>query len=186
MSEYVSLDDLETMSNDLSVYDVDQHGWEHEHKGLEFNLNHTLKELVRARRKDFFDPSVVRNELAPDATQFALRISRWTRFKTEFVLPQRDIDEKIDHHAILTRVHMRRLAAYSAAEILLADYVHKLDHASEHEAVQQTKFDALPRVSQALMAFALEGANEFNFSLKPVFTNRLNNLRERFGIQQPN
>ncbi len=73
MSEYLDYNDLEAMSTDLRVYDVDQGGWEHEDKGFEFNITHVLKEVVWALRKDFFDPVVVQTDLAPDAMQYALR-----------------------------------------------------------------------------------------------------------------
>ncbi len=186
MSKYLYYNDLEAMSMELKVYDVDQGGWEHEGKGFEFNVNHTLKELIRAGRKDFFDPTVVRAELAPDAMQYAFRIARWTRFKRELILPTADIKAAADYQAIGIRTASRRIGAYAAGEILLADFAHRLDHESERREAQQTKFDTLPRVSQALVLFAEDSANEYNFSLRGSFAERLSNLRERFSIPQPN
>jgi hypothetical protein len=185
MSEYLNHEDAEAMSMALTVYDVDQGGWEHEEKGLEFNLEHVLKELVRARRKDFFDPDVVRTEVAPDAMQYSFRIARWTGFKRELVLPSMKIEKVTDNHAKQMRTASRRIGAYAAGEIMLADFVHKLDHASEQQAARQAKFEALPRVSQALMLFALDSANEFDFRPRNAFIDRLTNLRERFDIPQP-
>lgn len=185
MSEYLSYGDIEAMSMDLEVYDADQNGWEHEAKGLEFNLNHTLKELVRARRKDFYDPDVVRAELAPDAMQFALRLARWTGFKRELVLPGAQTESYVNAYATRIRTAARRIGAFAAGEVMLANYTHKLDHASEREEAIQTKFIHLPPVSKALMLFALDSANEFDFNPRNSFVKRLSDLRERFGIPQP-
>lgn len=184
MSEHLNREDIAAMSMALKVYDVDQNGWEHEGKGLEFNLTHTLKELNRAERKDFFDPEVVRTELAPDAIQYALRVTRWTGFKHQLVDDTSQIEKAIDSHAKLTRT-TRRLGAYAAGRIMLADYLHRLDHESERQEAVQTRFVSLPRVSQALILFALESANEFNFRPRQAFFDRLTNLRKRFDIPQP-
>lgn len=182
---YVSHEDIESMSMDLKIYDVDQHGWEHEDKGLEFNLDHVLTEVVRARRKDFFDPKVVREELTPDAIQYALRIARWTGFKRELVLPDSSLTRSVDEHAKLIRTPSTRIAAYAAGEVMLADFTHKLDHEREAQAAQQFKMISLSRISQAFMSFALESAHEFNFQPRAAFIDRLSGLRERFGIPQP-
>src|SRR5690606_20534211 len=80
------------LAEELRVYDIDQNGWEHEDKGLEANANHTLKELVRARRKDMFEPSVVEGELAPDAVQYALRLVRWANIHTGVMMPTIETD----------------------------------------------------------------------------------------------
>lgn len=185
MSEYLSYDDVEAMSRSLKAYDIGQNAWEHEQKGLEFNVDHTLKELVRARRKDFFNPEVVQSDLAPDAMQYALRIARWAGFKQDLVLPTTEIRTAIDAHAKLTRSTSRRTSAYDAGEVMLADFTHKLDHETERDKAYQTKFLVLPRVSQALVLFALESANEFGFRPVKAFDDRLTNLRERFGLSQP-
>jgi hypothetical protein len=184
MSEYLSSKDIDAMSMELKVYDVDQGGWEHEDKGLEFNLTHTLKELDRAERKDFFDSEVVRSELAPDAMQYALRLARWTGFKHEMVLETPRIEKAIDSHAKLMRTTCR-LGAYAAGRIMLADHIHRLDHESERQEAVQTRFVSLPRISQALMLFALDSATEFNFRPRQAFFDRLTNLRKRFDIPQP-
>lgn len=185
MAEYLSFDDVEAMSMALKTYDVDQGGWEHEDKGLEFNVNHVLKELVRAERKDFFHPDVVRTDLAPDAMQYALRLARWTGFNRELVLPSPDIERGADAHAILIRTQTRRIGAFAAGQLVIADFVHRLDHASERSNALRGRFDTLPAASQALMLFALDSANEFDFRPRKAFSDRLASLRERFGISQP-
>jgi hypothetical protein len=188
----ISFENVEAMNAELYDYDVVQHGWEHENNGLEFNLKHTLSELVRAERKDFYDPTVIKEELAPDAFQYGLRIARWTRFNLDLCLPTQAITEKIYQVSNLQRIDPR-VGAYSTAELLLADFDHKLDHdiskpgqASEREQAYQSRFDVLPRVSQALFYFAMRNAEGYCFNPITAFNDRLDNLRVRHNVGQTN
>lgn len=185
MSEHLRRLDLEAMSTDLKIYDVDQGGWEHEGKGFDFNVDHTLSELVRMRSKDFYDPVVVKSEIAPDAVQYALRLARWTGYDLDFVLPGArispvgsSIDEAIAVHAAKMRIISLRTAAYSASEVQLAGFTHSLDHESERQVALANKFDTLPRVSQALLRFALDSGEEYGFRVQVSFFDRLIALRE--------
>lgn len=173
------------LADQLKVYDVDQNGWEHENKGLEFNTTHVLKELVRARRKDMFEPTVVEGESAPDAVQYALRFGRWASISTGLLLPTVETDIEADAYCNMNDYHRTRLGGWALAEIKLADFAHKLDHKSERDIGLRNAPSDLTKVSGFLIYFAELSAKEFNFDLRTAFRDRLANLRERFGIPQP-
>ena len=173
------------MADELRIYDVLQGGWEHEGKGIEFNATHVLKEIVRARRKNFFEPYVVENDLAPDAVQYALRFSRWANLSVGSILPTLENDIKADSHSHTYNHEGKRIGGWSLAEIALADFTHSLDHTSERQGALNNMRSDLAEVSQFLVYFAELSASEIDFSLQDAFTNRLNDLRERFDIPQP-
>jgi len=187
MSEHLKLseEELVFMNAALVEYDVDQDGWEHEQKGFEFNVNHALKELVRARRKDLYDAATACTDLAPDAMQYALRLARWNGFSPSLVLPTAQTEALAEGEAAAKRFGVRRLGAYAASELILVDFVHKLDHDSERGDALAGKFDSMTRAAQTLTLFALDTANEFRFSLPNAFYERLSELRRRFNIPMP-
>lgn len=71
------------------------------------------------------------------------------------------------------------------AEISLADYLHKLDHESEIDRALSDSQASLARTAKCLLYFAEVSADDFQFDIEQSFSNRLYNLRERFGMPQP-
>lgn len=181
----LSAEQCAKLADELHIYDVEQGGWEHEGRGLEFNANHVLKEIVRARRKDFFEPFVVENDLAPDAVQYALRFSRWAALPFPSILPSVEDDIAADSYSHRNDIHRTRISGWALAEISLADFTHRLDHASERQQALDNKRVDLAEVSRYLLYFAELSATEFDFSLQGSLTKRLNSLRKRFGIPVP-
>lgn len=75
----LNADQLADLNERLRVYDVDQHGWEHEGQGLDVNIRHVQHHLTQdLERKNFTDAQTVEVAVAPDCLQYALRIGRWT------------------------------------------------------------------------------------------------------------
>lgn len=173
------------MSEQLKVYDIDQQGWEHSDKGRDFNVTHVLKELVRARRKDFTNKEVIKNELAPDAIQYGLRMSRWGVFPIDFILPTIDLEIETDAYCNRNNIKKPEIGAWALAEITLAEFSHNLDHASKEIYKDNSDEQSIIRASRLLLYFAEYSADEYNFDLQESFTNRLTNLRQRFNIPQP-
>lgn len=181
-----SAETYERLGEALKVYDVDQEQWEHEGKGIEFNAKHVLGELTRARRKSMLEPRVVRTELAPDAAQYALRLKRWADLPTGLILPREGEGVKAHAHAYENEYSRDRIGGWMLAEISLSqDFTHRLDHPSERSDALARMQPSLGQVSRYLLYFAETSATEFDFDLETSFMNRLADLRERFGVAEP-
>lgn len=176
---------IDELSAELRVYDVDQGGWEHEPKGLKFNAEHVLKEVVRARRKDMLDPAVVVSELAPDAVQYALRLGRWAGVAADDMLPGIHTRTAAAEHGSKYKVPQVYLSSWALAEITLADFTHSLDHKSERARARKAAARDLGRCAGHMLHFVEVAAVTHSFSVQDSFRSRLASLRERFGIPQP-
>lgn len=177
---------LQQMSDSLRYYDVDQQGWEHEGLGFEFNAAHVLKHLAKdIIKKDFKDPDVVRSAIAPDAMQYALRLGRWTDQDPSDLLPTDDQIQELYRLAGRFGQMPTSQVAYLQAASSIGDNLHSLDHSKErHSALVQAPIMA--RSAGGLLIYcASQLSHEYGFSVDEAFDARLNDLRTRFNIAQP-
>lgn len=172
---------LGRMNDALTVYDVDQGGWENETLGLEYNLKHVALHLARDLvRKNFMDYRVVRDDLMPDAVAYALRISRWT--DSGLAIPSVgafSIDQAVyDSYSSLGLPH----ASWLIAAGQLSNAVHGLEHKTEEaESRLRLKGNAL-NAAGALMTCAQFQAREYGLDIEESLIRKLDALRIRFGI----
>lgn len=178
---------LESMAHKLEVYDVRQGAWEQEPNGYEANAKHVLTHLAKdLALKDFNDPQVVEKEIAPDMAQYAFRLVRWGNVGPHMVLDHTQLrsSQLVDlarRYQGLPEHQVATIAGMSA----LAKNLHDWDHASTRlEAQTDLRLkSALP--ARYLFMSAVAASEKYEFDLSETFDNRLNSLRERFGVPQP-
>lgn len=179
-------ENLDIISERLKVYDVVQEGWEHEPKGIEVNFQHVLTHLAKdPGLKDFSDPELIRNTIAPDSLQYALRLGRWAGIHSvELSMTETEISIPTS-----LQKHLGNLPpgvpSYMGATSILAKHLHDIDHKSTQFEAEQGRYDAMRSAARLLLNSAEVQAGHYNFNLVRAFDNRLRNLRERFGIPEP-
>jgi hypothetical protein len=182
----LSFEDYTEIDRELNIYDVVRGGWEHEEMGYEFNANHVLKHLARdISRKDFYDPTTVETQIAPDSLQYAFRLARWTGLRRDLLEPRVETGDQILDFASLRRIGTNRVAAHELALSQLADHLHAFDHVDSRKEGLGERLLAAKNVGRLLVYSAGSSAHEFGFNLRSTFTNRLIELRDRFDIPQP-
>lgn len=183
---YLSRDTIEDISDKLRVYDVEQHGWEHEGLGLEVNARHVLIHLVKdISNKDFNDEELVRTAIAPDLIQYALRLCRWSDSGVDSLLEVYDDDLVANPSTSFTANYEKDKSDTLNAIGSLAGVLHDVDH----ETMRSRAREELPLAALSAAKFLLV-ATEFQvasigFDLPDSFDNRLAQLRQRFGIPEP-
>ncbi len=186
---------LARMADSLRVYDVSQNGWEGDPEGSnpktpEANLCHVGFHLADVMaRKDFTKLDIVRDEIAPDAMQYGLRIARWGGLSLDQVVPT---DKQSSAHKTAKTLGLYTLsesyftlASFVRASGVLARQLHDEDHRSTHEAALAARDHSLSDAAALLIQCAVVQSNRAQFDLEESFENRLAVLRQRFGIPKP-
>lgn len=184
----ISAAELERLSQTLHVYDVDQRAWEQEGNGLEANARHVLTHMAKSLvTKDFSDPDVVRDEIAPDSIQYALRFGRWANIGIADLLKKTNKEEhaRSDAEESLGRRPPMGFPSFVGATGVLAAHLHDLDHRSTREAALASAHEEIRSAARLLMDSANIQAFQFDFELEEAFDARLVVLRNRFGIPDP-
>ncbi|HUA13148.1 MAG TPA: hypothetical protein VL989_01475 [Candidatus Sulfotelmatobacter sp.] len=180
--------ELRDLSGPLYTYDVEQGGWDLEDKGLRANAQHVMTHLVKDLvGKDFGDRNTVEFVIAPDCLQYALRFARWNSDSSDRVYPgDRSLSGFID---LSERGNFKATPLYFAefaeAAATLAEELHELDHEDEEDGYAGDLPHAMLESGVLLVASAMEQAQTFEFDLVDAFGKRLDSLRERFQIPQP-
>jgi hypothetical protein len=169
---------LQQCYDSLYVYDVEQQGWEQEPNGAQANLAHTLTHLVKdAYRKDFNDPQLVREAIAPDSLMYALRFVRWG----ELLLPE--VLQGV--LSVMAQDDRSARVIHAEASDAIADLIHEEDHASSREGALTERKAKLGKATTLLIASAQRQSDEYDFDLGQAFLHRLKQLRLRFNIPEP-
>jgi hypothetical protein len=183
---HLTLDHLGICADKLRVYDVDQNGWEQEPNGTAPNFAHTDSHLGKsAPHKDFYARTVVRNEIAPDSTQYAIRLMRWMALDLGALGMRSQLDDEIDAAARRMRITNLPFAAVLLANGELCAFRHDLEHEREREVALSSIGKFGLRAAGFLVRSAEMQAETFGFDLVKAFDERLVNLRKRFGIPEP-
>lgn len=178
--------ELERMSQTLWVYDVVQGAWEQEYKGFDANVGHVLFHLAKdLTSKDFRDETVVTTAIAPDSVQYALRLGRWGHQKVEALLPTVRTPHAAIRAADITRVELLPQAAHAEAISTIAMNLHGADHESTRREAQRQRPAMVRHAAGLLLLSADLQSQDYGFDLAKVFDDRLQSLRNRFGIPQP-
>ena len=153
----ISLPQLQSMSEKLRVYDVDQDGWEGDPEGsnpraVEKNLTHVSFHLADViERKNFSNPDTVCDEIAPDAMQYGLRAARWGKLTLDQVVPtaqQSDAYNTADNLNLYTLSESYfAVASFVRASGVLARQLHDEDHARTKEKALAERADSLRAMS---------------------------------------
>ncbi len=183
----IEAEQLVSMDAQLRVYDVDQGGWEHEGQGLEVNVRHVHDHLSQdITGKNFRDPAEVREAIAPDAVQYALRLARWTTSSAVDLIPTGDDTSRLQH---LWNTNLSGLQSYHAAWIeasaTLARNFQLLAHPKDREAAQAEQSLVARKAGRLLLYSGLLASQCHGFNVEYVFQKRLTSLRRRFNIPDP-
>lgn len=184
----ISTSELEVLADKLYVYDVEQGAWEQEPNGIESNVAHTLTHLTKDLiRKDFTDVELVRDAIAPDSIQYALRLSRWADVRVSDINTLTAVEEaerSLVEAGLPNKLPMG-FANFAGATAVLAEYTHNLGHNSTQEQTRLATRQVMKSAARQLVFSAAVQAYQYDFSLPDAFDARLGVLRERFGIPEP-
>jgi hypothetical protein len=178
--------ELEHCVDVLLAYDVVDKGWEHERKAPKFNLTLVLKHLARDLVTEHFDMELaVRPRIAPDSIAYALRLMRWTRQPSINI--RREEDSVVRTKLATTKLHPdnRALNAFAAGVGQLSMYLRDTDHPKDRKKAQLNRDKTIARAAGLLVISAEMQADVFGFDLVEAFDNRIDNLREHFGLPEP-
>lgn len=176
--------ELEEVSEKLFTYDVLHGGWVHENRGPEFNMVHVLKHLAQDLiSKDFTDEDTVKNAIAPDSMQYAVRLTRWNGLKPKEALPLTGQAQTV----LAVAKRFGSVPLHQVAFITAASALGRVLHPLDHEEVPRHDFDAMPHRTAmdaaALLIYSSElQADQYGFDLTDAFDQRIAQLRLRFGI----
>lgn len=178
--------ELQACYDRLYTYDVTQGAWEQEPNGFEANAKHVLSHLVKDLiTKDFNDPETVREEIAPDSLQYALRFARWADLSpTDIAYQERD-KKIVDSTVTKLGGVATHFAAFAEGAGTLARNLHDLDHASKRVEALEWRRPFMMVTSRMLMLSADLASETFDFDLVEAFDTRLAVLRVRFDIPEP-
>lgn len=183
---HLNQDTIEGLAGKLHVYDVEQHGWEHEGLSLEVNARHVLIHLVKdISNKDFNDEELVKAAIAPDLTQYALRLCRWSDSSADSLLEANDDDFVANPSTSFTAYYEKDKAGTLNAIGILADVLHDVDHENMKSKAREEMPLAALFAAKFLLVAAEFQATTIGFDLPDSFDNRLTHLRQRFGIPEP-
>jgi hypothetical protein len=178
--------ELESLSDKMHVYDVDQGGWEQEANSIQANARHVLFHLTKDLvYKDFLDPVIVQTAIAPDSVQYALRLGRWVGLNPERLHVSRSeilIAEELDPGSDQSPLH---LTAFKEAVGILAGNLHDLDHKKTQADALRHQPDLFRQAGRMLIYSASIQSAEYDFNLVETFDDRLSGLRRRFNIPEP-
>lgn len=173
--------EIEIMAETLRQYDVVDGGWQHESKGVDFNLRHVLIHLAdMSDRKDFADEDKVRDEIAPDLAQYGLRIARWANVDTgSLVIKPREmaypaVQEKTQQYGGDIS-HYEDWFTVTAVMGILARDRHPVDHGDK--ATGSLDRENLGIAAHMLLWAADDQASHFRFNLVEEFDARIAELR---------
>lgn len=179
--------ELESCNRSLFIYDVTQRGWEQEPNGFEANIRHTLTHLAKdAFRKDFNNPEMVQYAIAPDNLMYALRLSRWGGVLPKQILSSDSsaliaVDRKFEYFSTLPESLVTQFAAVDA----VADLIHEEDHTSSNQVAVKDRFNKVLHASRILLLGVNQQAEKYDFNIEDSLDHRLDELRKRFDIPQP-
>lgn len=181
----ISKKTLKTCQKKLNFYDIDQGAWDHEPKGFAFNAHHVLTHLAKnLTAKDFNDVIIVKNEIAPDSTQYALRLARWQNLELDEIIqePRRTIyNSEINQFASIST----DFVVYAQAMSSLAKYLHQLDHAKSIAEEKSGQREEIKEVAQLLLHSADLQSQRYGFDIIDSLDTRLSELRALFSIPEP-
>ncbi len=180
----ISPANLDTMSEQLRVYDVDLQGWEHQSKGFGVNVRHVFTHLTKDLvGKDFSDEDLVRGAIAPDSIVYALRLSRWTNIDTDYVAKVTSKEEAIMDMAEMGLENLPwGFASFAGAVGLLATNLHDQDHEKTHQGAMLGAHNTMKSASRLLIHSAAIQSHQYGLSIMEAFDSRLTVLHDRFGI----
>lgn len=195
----LEISDLEQMAVVLRQYDVRDGGWEGDPEGtnnprsVEDNLKHVGEHLAGVIAfKNFFNASIVREEIAPDLMQYGLRIARWGSLPLESLIPKAT-PHYSDTMGMQDRIHLHTIGSAPIASVILANGVllgqqmHDEDHQAKNAEAVLLRKERLPYASALLVQAANIQANNDpdnnRFDLMMSFAARIAHLRKRFDIQ---
>lgn len=180
-------ENLVACADKLYVYDVLQKGWEQEPNGAHANAMHVLTHLTKDLvRKDFGDKQTVQEEIVPDAIQYAIRLARWSNSDVEDLVPKVNGPEGVAIHAAKQLGGMiTSAAAWAEAAGYLASNLHDIDHANKRESAVTRQAGSMIAAGQMLITCAELASEQYSVNSIEAFDSRLSQLRERFGIPQP-
>ena len=179
---------MESLAEKLFVFDVVQGAWEHEAKGPGANARHVLTHMTKSLiTKDFLNPEVVRDEIAPDSLQYALRFGRWINLGVVEITKLTNKEERARSGAEMNIGYDTPwgFPSFVGATGLLAGHLHDLDHKSTRAASRLKTPEMLRSVARLLFNSASIQAFQFGFELDDAFDARLATLRTRFEIPNP-
>lgn len=183
---------LEQMAEKLRVYDVDQGGWEGDPEGASpksvgENLTHVGKHLAGVIAfKDFNSRQVVEDEITPDCLQYGMRILRWcdvsfdATYDTEYVMDSVRVGHNLTE---LNSMPLLQSSIILANGKLLGRQLHDEDHQSMKADALTRRKDSAAEIGGILILASLNTGSYFK--VEAAFDNRLDNLRQRFGIPNP-
>ncbi|MCB9822341.1 hypothetical protein H6801_03185 [Candidatus Nomurabacteria bacterium] len=185
MSE-ISREKLLKFYDDLKYYDVDQRGWEQEPNGAVVNSMHVLLHIMKdVNSKDFSDETKVKEAIAPDALQYAMRFLRWSGSGVAEGSSQFNITEVEGE----TKKNLGKLPVgmyeWIEAGTLLAQNLHDIDHQDKRVEAETQLNQTLVSASALLGQSAITMSVHYKFDLEQAFYDRLYDLREHFGIPHP-
>lgn len=181
-------DQVAQLSEELRVYDVDQAGWEQEGNGLEANVGHVLLHLVKDEgntAKSFNDPEVVQAAIAPDALQYALRLNRWAGQTTEELSETERTLAEVSFRVRQPNPGEVHRQIFRAAIWEIANNLHNSGHEKEQAVALRDRPHMIKLASGFLLLCANLQSFDYSFNLAASFETRLAELRQRFGIPEP-
>lgn len=182
---YLTQNQLISLTDKLTYYDVEQKAWEQEPNGFEANAHHVLTHLTKdVVNKDYTKRKLVEEEIAPDAVAYAIRLRRWAGIHPNQPVNWSVGTEQGSDLRRLGRIPLN-LAFTLEANALLATHLHDLDHHKTRERAIENRSQIISGASDLLIVSADAAANQYRFSIIEAFDNRLAQLRERFDIPQP-
>ncbi|MDB5163608.1 MAG: hypothetical protein JWS12_225 [Candidatus Saccharibacteria bacterium] len=179
---------LEICNQQLNTFDVVQGAWEQESNGFEANAHHVLTHLVRTLvGKDFNNADIVRSDIAPDSVQYALRLGRWIGLAPADLPFKDEVAPRVMIRGVATRLGSLPwpTAAFAEATRNLAHNLHEFGHASTNEQARLDRKEHIGACAGMLLISADFQSNQYDFDLAQAFTERLDYLRNRFGIRHP-
>lgn len=176
---------LPEMAEKLYVYDVVQGGWEHEGRGLEVNMRHVSYHLAKdVLGKNFKDHVEIRTAIAPDSTQYALRLGRWADLSTSDIAPAPSDREVLKGITEKHKYTPEPFVAFMKASNILSGHMHDADHNSSRDEALSKRVSVARDAAAMLLLCADIQATQLDFDLEKSFSSRLHALRERFDIPQ--
>lgn len=186
MSSSAKIEQVRDMHHKLHVYDVEQRGWEHEGLGLEVNARHVLTHLAKdIVNKDFDDEELVKEAIAPDLAQYALRLCRWSDSHPYGLLETENYDKEAYDPTSFTKYYEKDKTGILRAIGGLASVLHDIDHAKSSSDAREALPSKAVKSAKFLFDAASFQAATMDFDLSESFDLRLSQLRQRFKIPDP-
>lgn len=190
----IAVASLEAMARTLYEDDVIQGGWECDPEGV---LPGTVGEnlaIVQYNLADaiesssFRSTSAIKEELAPDAMRYALRVARWGGIALKNIVPRpwSEGEHETSLRLELSKIDRRTLplASFVRANGVLARQLRDEAQHGKHQEARARHSESLRSVSALLVQASHEQSKRGNFDLEEAFNRRLELLRQGPSIGQ--